>query len=277
MSTKQAALDPRLPTELEKEIFELVAENCFPGIPGLLLVAQRVKVWIEPMLYRTLIVAASELHGDIVDKPRRIISPEKFLEVLNSRPASFLHHHVRHLFLCQFAIDEAEKILTKCGGVQDIVFSGSTHPTFLPLLSAIAPRRLDMRLKDLFRPVAIDLSNMLFSRLTHLCVDSYDIDADNWQPWVGLATLPCLTHLAFFSVDSPEFLTNTLTRCPRLSMLVALWLKTSDVDEGLTEALVHDKRFLQLVVEDFLKDWQTGAFGGQDYWSRAEAIIRQRQ
>ncbi|KAJ6516533.1 hypothetical protein C8R47DRAFT_1063238 [Mycena vitilis] len=46
----------RLPAELERYVFEQVALSRTVAIPRLLRVAQRVKIWIEPLLYRTIVV-----------------------------------------------------------------------------------------------------------------------------------------------------------------------------------------------------------------------------
>ncbi|KAJ7879703.1 hypothetical protein B0H13DRAFT_1571256, partial [Mycena leptocephala] len=47
---------PLLPPELERIIFELAAFVNPASMPSLLLVAPRVKIWIEPLLYETLII-----------------------------------------------------------------------------------------------------------------------------------------------------------------------------------------------------------------------------
>ncbi|KAJ7134010.1 hypothetical protein C8R43DRAFT_1239321 [Mycena crocata] len=246
MSTKQAELDPRLPTELEKEIFELAAEACLPSIPGLLLVAHRVKVWIEPILYRTFIVSETEKY-DYHAHPTTI-TLENFLQLLDSRPDSFFHCHVRHLLCDNIDTDDTEKILTKCSGAKDIFLHGcATDPTLLPLLAAI----------------------------------DVTVTFADWLPWAGLATLPCLTHLAFFSVDSCGFLADALAHCTRLSVLIVLWSedrgKAQGMDEQLSAVFAHDSRFVQVMVGDFLKDWEAGAVSGEDYWSRAEAIVQDRR
>ncbi|KAJ7224649.1 hypothetical protein GGX14DRAFT_557508 [Mycena pura] len=46
---------PTLPAELERQVFELTALSRPVCIPRLMRVALRVKQWVEPLLYRTLI------------------------------------------------------------------------------------------------------------------------------------------------------------------------------------------------------------------------------
>ncbi|KAJ7659091.1 hypothetical protein DFH06DRAFT_1130657 [Mycena polygramma] len=48
------AIQPNLPPELERHIFELAALSHPMLIPNMIRVAWRVKLWIEPLLYRTL-------------------------------------------------------------------------------------------------------------------------------------------------------------------------------------------------------------------------------
>ncbi|KAJ7241571.1 hypothetical protein C8J57DRAFT_1526720 [Mycena rebaudengoi] len=51
-------ISPSLPFDLEREIFEMAANRYPETIPALLLVAQRVLQWIEPIFYRTLVFKA---------------------------------------------------------------------------------------------------------------------------------------------------------------------------------------------------------------------------
>ncbi|KAJ7048236.1 hypothetical protein C8F01DRAFT_1193550 [Mycena amicta] len=49
--------EPRLPPELEREIFQTTA--LLHSAPPLLRVARRVLIWVEPLLYRVLIIGGS--------------------------------------------------------------------------------------------------------------------------------------------------------------------------------------------------------------------------
>ncbi|KAK7022377.1 hypothetical protein R3P38DRAFT_2960760 [Favolaschia claudopus] len=75
----------RLPTELERLVFEYAAVNS-SRIPTLLLVAHRVRVWLEPMLYDVL----------LFDGVKNI---ESVLKVMLSKPPSFLESAVHHFLL----------------------------------------------------------------------------------------------------------------------------------------------------------------------------------
>ncbi|KAJ6564485.1 hypothetical protein B0H19DRAFT_79022 [Mycena capillaripes] len=82
---------PIHPEDLEREIFEISAHSQPVFILTLMLVARRVKIWLEPLLYRT-IVLDHPLEG------HPIHSWDTLFPILESKPASFFHHAVRSRF-----------------------------------------------------------------------------------------------------------------------------------------------------------------------------------
>ncbi|KAF7317625.1 hypothetical protein MKEN_00849900 [Mycena kentingensis (nom. inval.)] len=54
MTISSEGSDPHLPRELERAIFELAALRRPRSIPVLMLVAWRVKEWLDPVLFRSL-------------------------------------------------------------------------------------------------------------------------------------------------------------------------------------------------------------------------------
>ncbi|KAJ7157714.1 hypothetical protein C8R43DRAFT_1125381 [Mycena crocata] len=60
---------PTLPTELEREIFELTALSRPVSIPKLMRISWRVKDWVEPFLYRTLVVCDKNSRNKIIEFP----------------------------------------------------------------------------------------------------------------------------------------------------------------------------------------------------------------
>ncbi|TFK58527.1 hypothetical protein BDN72DRAFT_906654 [Pluteus cervinus] len=50
---------PRLPVELERAIFEDAAQGSRDSIPTLMLLANRVKEWLEPLLYSIVVIHQS--------------------------------------------------------------------------------------------------------------------------------------------------------------------------------------------------------------------------
>ncbi|KAJ7150449.1 hypothetical protein C8R43DRAFT_1127927 [Mycena crocata] len=272
MSIALAELDPHLPVELERGIFELAAETHLPGCAGLLLVAQRVKIWIEPILYRTLLVCET---ADGKSRPPWI-TPRTLLELLHSRPATFFHDHVRNMFCTGTTKSVSEVILRKCSGTHNLYFLDDTFPTHLPLLAAMAPQRLYVScLSTLFSSARVDFHHPLFMRVTHFEANLLDFIYD--EPWAGLGALPCLTHLAVSDVTTPVQIKDALTHCKSLVLLVVLYNGDDPVDAELAALFAHEPRFVQLAVYSDMENWKVGALGGEDHWSRAEAIVRGRQ
>ncbi|KAK7033744.1 hypothetical protein R3P38DRAFT_2914725 [Favolaschia claudopus] len=77
-------MEPVLPPELEREIFETAAHLDRSDIPTLLLVYRRVHEWIEHLLYRSITIVAHD---------------EYRLLAVQARPAAaaFLQQNLRYL------------------------------------------------------------------------------------------------------------------------------------------------------------------------------------
>ncbi|KAJ7495503.1 hypothetical protein FB451DRAFT_1387524 [Mycena latifolia] len=79
-----------LPLELERQIFELTAVSRPVSIPNLLRVAWRVKHWVEPLLYRTLVIGADSIQGF------PSCSTEIFTYIAFTKSGSFLRDSVQN-------------------------------------------------------------------------------------------------------------------------------------------------------------------------------------
>ncbi|KAJ7149171.1 hypothetical protein C8R43DRAFT_1007415 [Mycena crocata] len=195
---------------------------------------------------------------------------------MHSLPATFFDH-VRHLYLTDTNPAESEAILGKCNGIQNLDFHGATFPALLALSAEMAPQRLHVGLlSHLFPSGGVDFLHPLFSRVTHFQANVWDF-MDN-KLWESLGLLPCLTHLVV-TVGSLAQIDSVLMKCKRLVALVVLFHdQGSDfADPEITAHFAHDIRVVQLGVKDFVEDWKLGSMGGDDYWSRADAIDRERK
>ncbi|KAJ7153895.1 hypothetical protein C8R43DRAFT_1235300 [Mycena crocata] len=267
---------PRLPVELEREIFELSAHTHPVGVPTLLLVARRVKIWLEPILYRTLIVC--ERRGFYLESPP-MITLRKLVELVDSRPATFFHEHVRNLYCDTMPGYSTTVILRKCSGTQNLYLSTASVAEYLSELAEMPLRRLAIWLReDLFES---SYSTRALSSITHLHLhDNWMyFTADDHKQFAGLATIPCITHLSFSELGCqyPALFAYALEHCPHLKVLVLVCSELEDLDGELDTTFAHDSRFVQLLVDDYRGDWEKGALGGEDYWSRADVIVRERQ
>ncbi|KAJ7684261.1 hypothetical protein DFH06DRAFT_1312703 [Mycena polygramma] len=275
------ALLPLLPTDLEREIFETAALDYPRSIPRLVLVAQRVNLWIEPMLYRTLSVVNSPPRLHLL-RTLRITADA----CLHSKPASFLRSHVRHLALSAVPTDKALSILSICGETTSLAIFQTPDLTYLPLLAAMPLLRLAAHLANIFgSEAAVDFRHTIFSRLTHL--DMFDSVWDTNHLVRGLASLPCLTHLSFnqdledlIGDDRLPSLRDILRSCGSLQVLVVIFYDETERgwgDEDEYEYFADDVRAVTMVVGGSLEDWERGQTGRVDYWIQAETFIQKRR
>ncbi|KAK7038298.1 hypothetical protein R3P38DRAFT_2905522 [Favolaschia claudopus] len=270
-----------LPTELEREIFEILALSSPKFIPTLLLVAQRVKIWTEPLLYRTLSVVAKGTELKSVPNAIRI-SPEDCLELVNREPV-FFHDHVRYLAFKNLSQDDAFLILSHCHRLAHLaVFSMYPVPSWLPLLAAMPLLEFSANVDRLFDFLEADFRHPLFTSVTHL--DLFEVPAA--EGWVeALCSLSHLTHLSF-NYDERHFpripFHRILVSNKSLQVLVLIFM-TDDVidieDFSFPERkyFTQDPRSVIMVVDRFLDDWEIGTVGGENYWIRAERFIEKRR
>ncbi|KAJ7439697.1 hypothetical protein B0H11DRAFT_2293343 [Mycena galericulata] len=280
-------LEPIFPPELEREIFELSALLDSRVIPRLILVAHRVRIWIEPLLYRVISVEALSLIYHTMAK--RQIPEDILLAALESKPMSIWRDHTRHLYVGLPAGENMTRILSMCSRISDLaLFRANYEPPFqyskfLPLMAAMPLVRLSTYLRALFYHERVDFSHPIFTHITHL--NLLDTRAGDWWP-EGLGRLPCLTHISFDFPSSPypsglhdHFLRDVFAHCALLEVFIFRCRNDDEVRGNLPyyTYLADEPRSVLLGVYNLLEDWQIGAEGGVDYWVRAERFIKQRQ
>ncbi|KAJ6598142.1 hypothetical protein DFH09DRAFT_1356484 [Mycena vulgaris] len=268
-------MDPFLPLELEREIFENAALLHPETIPGLLLVAQRVFEWVQPFLYRTILVKTGS-------QPL-----SAFMRAMQSMPdsSSFCRNSVRNLFVhhSPWLAAELRLILASCPGITDFVML-STTPSVLPLLENKRLKRIFISLAQLFDNGAIlrNLSHPVFLHTTHLVL--FD-QLHNEQAWPTLALLPALTHLCLHGFVHRSQLRTVLAECKRLQVLVNMHMNT-EPEWGLADicgrlSIGDDPRFvlvtLDTSVSAYARDWEAGRRGEKDFWALADAFVGKKR
>ncbi|KAJ7112028.1 hypothetical protein C8R43DRAFT_1113438 [Mycena crocata] len=268
-----ANLDPPvLPLDLEREIFELAAHSQPTSIPRLMLVASRVKIWLEPLLYRTLFLT----HDDQVVDGYPTLPCKSFSQIIRDKPTSLIQKSVRHVFLSHVPDEDVTWLLTTCTRIGNLFVMGFQIDKHLPVISALPLERLDCDLRGLFSGISgIEFTHTLFSHLTHL---RYFGRVGTPDTWSGLALIPCLTHLAFYHREFIPLCLGFLDSCKSLLILVHLQFGTvsgelRDIDIRLAE----DPRFLSMSAPNFAEDWRNGAHTGVDFWTHAEAFLDRRK
>ncbi|KAF7330318.1 hypothetical protein MVEN_02470000 [Mycena venus] len=276
-------MTPVLPPELEREIFEIIAWESTKAIPPLLPVARRVKLWLEPLLYRVLLVrdptnnlypgrellaasghvaATPRRPGRCYRAPSRGLFPQPCAPCLSRRasiPPSDLHRR--------------DLLLSVCTGAIDVhLVNIQAAPSLLAGLSRMPLRRLEANLGSLFGDddqisAEIDFSAPIFQNITHLSVfDSMTYTVSDWT--TGLPLLPCLTHLSFEANETSPVFAEVFGVCTSLRVFVIL-----------VSRYVHDRaQFIALRQQhqrvvimdnpnttDGENDWHRGARGLGDF------------
>ncbi|KAJ7651349.1 hypothetical protein FB45DRAFT_1051096 [Roridomyces roridus] len=257
--------EPRLPRELERVIFELAALSRPVLIPDLVLVASRVKEWIQPLLYHTLVFDSADF-----------TTPVDGLRSYNAASFSRIIQHQRNLAECARNLifigseqGEFDNILLACPHVQNlfVMWPSEDEKPNRAMLDALPLRHLYCEIRYL--APTNPFSRPFLSTISHLELFSTPDETD----WVGLVRLPRLTHLALDQYD--HALCNlVLNECSSLRLLVVLTPPGPHTDYSTVGA---DLRFVMMTLSNYMNDWQRGALHGHDYWARAEDFMAKRR
>ncbi|KAJ7673875.1 hypothetical protein DFH06DRAFT_1292679 [Mycena polygramma] len=259
---------PKLPPELEQEIFETTAVRHRRAIPALLQVCQRVHAWVEPLLYRVLSPS----------------SPDSILAAHN-KSAEFLRRSVRHVFFekgwrCT-EWETPKDLLLKSSGTIDLYVHGDFDFEVIDILDHMRLQKLSFLVDNVLWKPSI-LQRPLFLYVTHLELfkPSLPVAPPLWQEWCHLGSLPALTHLSLSEPFHTHVLPGVIMNCPLLSVaVIPFWsqhqcTEATRIAENLT---VNDPRVVVMVVASYLEDWEIGARGGDDLWIRAEQFISRKR
>ncbi|KAF7344677.1 hypothetical protein MVEN_01627900 [Mycena venus] len=237
----------RFPIDLEREIFETTALSQPSTIADLLLVAQRVKNWVEPFLYRVIFICGS----------KRMDGLPRFTPRFDTRSRG------------------GDAILGACSGVTELFLSHGVSGDMTAVLEAMFNlRRLTVEIDPLFSGKPIDFAHPLFRHLTHLEILDSARDRATSQ-WMGVTSLPTITHLAFSDQAFCPIFSDILAKWAQLQCLVFLCNDPEQI--AAARRLAEDPRFVASGTMDVYLDWQRGVRGGQDYWSRANAFIARKR
>ncbi|KAJ7052100.1 hypothetical protein C8F01DRAFT_1376441 [Mycena amicta] len=288
--------EPRLPRELEREIFYTSALLHPSTIPTLLRVARRVLIWVEPLLYRTL-----QFSNHPYDVSR--------LNAASTKPPEFLARTVRCVVLYAgptYARDyeAADGTLSMCTGVTGLALAGgisvqhlvrvlSTMPIqrFAGYLSqimdvtkesppeAIAAQPLLRCLTRLNLFDSVDTRNGLailrvlpsLPFLTHLVVQRGPEVVSHID---SISSLPFLTHLGIYRpvgsiITICQWLEPTLKTWQSLRILAVLnYVDDRDVPESF-----RDPRFILCSCPSWIDD----LLDGPNFWTVAEDFVARKR
>ncbi|KAJ7917706.1 hypothetical protein B0H13DRAFT_1994305 [Mycena leptocephala] len=234
--------EPFLPVELEREIFETTTLMHLSAIPALLRVARRVLVWIEPLLYRVVRMR----HHD-TEMVRALF------RAMKSKPPEFFHNAVHHLIITANVPWPGEhgSLLELCTGVISLACSSSfPDPNLLSVVAQMRIRRLSVALTRLFGG--------------SICAQ--------------ISILPSLTHLSLDFHVPTDILMTVLVNCPRLKLLLVLWPSWDQESYELAcIPRVCDVRFVMASFDDYWAEWEAGAMGLPNFWSRGDDFVARKR
>ncbi|KAJ7129887.1 hypothetical protein C8R43DRAFT_673963 [Mycena crocata] len=281
---------PALPPDLEREIFQTSALTRPSAIPILMLVAWRVKTWVEPLLYRTIVLHEKRERDDGGTEAISLPHPHRqtILDLMQSRPAEVFAQNVRNLLLGPGDDAQNKLFLSACPNIQNLWISSAcldSEDRLLPAIEGLPLKHLYCHLTNLFgSQLDIKFTHPIFSQITHLELFDRFFYSDAILPgvWANQALIPNLTHLAFSEHILFPVCPTWLKSCTSLRVLVALvnieLFSNADMHvAALGSDLVEDPRFVVMECRLYMRDWELGAYTGVDYWSRAEDFVEKRK
>ncbi|KAJ7136388.1 hypothetical protein C8R43DRAFT_1132537 [Mycena crocata] len=274
------------PLDLEREIFELSARSRPSTIPTLMLVAWRVKTWVEPLLYGTILLPTRPNDSDTKVGGIPIHDWEAVIDLIQTRP-EFLAQSVRGLLLCHRQgvkhQESIELILRACSNVENLWIGSAILAHLLPVLERLPLTHLYCYISDIFGSQQdAHFTHPLFAQITHLeLFDTSDYPEDDTflpEVWSHIVLIPNLTHLAFNDVIFLPLCLTVLQSCHSMCVVVVLLPGgLENEDDDLVSELTKDPRFITMACIFYVKDWQMGRHSGVDYWARAEDLVAKRK
>ncbi|CAA7262142.1 unnamed protein product [Cyclocybe aegerita] len=275
--TSTVSISPRLPPELEREIFEIAAYQDLGSAYQLLFVAKRVYQWIEPMVYRVM------LRFSATEARRRIQAPYPLLERFETGqdPSPRLRQvssYTTHLLLERVSSNTAIEFLQLHNNVQDLalwIIKGRRLGCLARTLTTLKLKRLSITVcLALTKDIGGEFDPALFPYLTHL--ELFDAAGEFWDR-VGskLHLLPCLSHLAL--IGGGADIRNSIDTLLRKSFTLRLLIIGSWIQDDFES---EDPRVVVVVFTPAslrIDDWERGARGGRDLWIVAEDLQRERE
>ncbi|KAF8161930.1 hypothetical protein K438DRAFT_1776210 [Mycena galopus ATCC 62051] len=189
------SLYPFLPIDLERHIFEICARSRPALIPKLMLVAWRVKEWVEPLLYHTITFleyAARAIDG------YPIFTWRVLLCAIATKPTSFFARSVRNV--CLLAHDgleaDLETLLSVCTGVKNLAIVPAIWRKLRERDRLVVP--LTHLYTHLLDPLLCTLSASSFTCITRLGVEQWQFSRSPSyaEMCAHLDHMPQLTHLS---------------------------------------------------------------------------------
>ncbi|CAK5267255.1 unnamed protein product [Mycena citricolor] len=258
-----------LPPELELQIVKTLALACPSEIPRLVLVARRFHVWLQGLLYRTIV---NDPECDIEGLP---------IPAAHTQPLRPPLRRAR----------DWGPVVAACPAVRNVYLGCNTAAGYRALLAGLAHlEQLHCGSFDLpwdaNTHTHTHTHTHVLGALTHL--ELFDRRTVPLAETRVLARMcPRLTHLAvndhFPELSECEAISKT---CPVLEALVLIWPMESEAEELEGGDLLGEdvavgradvRAVVALLPHACERDWQQGCLTGMDFWSAADEFIALRR
>ncbi|KAH8829427.1 hypothetical protein DL96DRAFT_1708560 [Flagelloscypha sp. PMI_526] len=278
--TLQLGSHPGLPLELEREIFECAASAHGNAISLILvLVAHRVRVWIEPFLYTYVQFRRGSWHR-IDSFIYTLHSRRPTLSNIEKEEPTFFSRHVKSLLMPSVFVSRTQSLalLQSCTGIENLAL-WARYTDAQTLAALIELPKLKM-LSLLGCMVAPFLAAGGGQTLTHFDVSCYLPTPEECMK------LPRVTHLAY-TFDSEHWNTASaftqaieqiLEVMPQLQVLLLIMEGPSPMLTHL--ATLEDQRVVIMQDVWWPGEWDLlGERGGRNLviWNKAEDLIQARR
>nr|GAT45567.1 predicted protein [Mycena chlorophos] len=284
-----------LPLELEHRIFYEAAYSAPSEALNLMLVAWRIKQWVEPLFYRSLVVGSWFRSSSQATIPRLRSDPATAgWQILHSKPTEFLSKAVENLMVVDVKEPAFRQISPLLKGARNLVVV-SGEPVHGALDAFQRLQRLDCNyFKHLFdcdSQTNIRIAeNPTLAWLTHLELGD-ESALENFTVWSEILRLPSLTHLAIAhwkqvvsALATPQRAALIAAMHPtgRLNAFVVRYHVSSPQAEDnkeFDEWLESNPGFVALsTVSNWASSWWNAVLGLQpDFWTRVDEHVRRRR
>ncbi|KAF7378323.1 hypothetical protein MSAN_00258300 [Mycena sanguinolenta] len=264
------------PVEIEREIFEIAAIHHPECIPTFLQVCRRVHTWLEPILYRVLVIRTAWEHQHVPP-------------AIRSKTLAFLQNSVQHVLLNLFwsnempsqEMDTYKTLFENCPGIKDVSLHMNPGPGLIFSLNKLRPQKLALPVPPISCTWGLAsfthpfFSSVTHLRLTQLCAyRSFEDENDLSR----VTSLPALTHLALSPSIAKDILSRVVAaECPRLVIIVVVAFIREFAVSFVDKLTTIDPRVLVMAMESHESDWRRGAWRGDDCWVRAAAFLEKRR
>ncbi|KAF7303402.1 hypothetical protein MIND_00568600 [Mycena indigotica] len=282
MSEARSAPPPVLPPELELAIFETAARACPPFVPTLMLVSKRVREWVEPILYHTLIFGTTRAAAVLPTCPMEV-----FLEVAARKGHEFLRRAVKNVMAVEISGPDVRAILEVCSRVENLyIIWGNRLLGTLEMTSA-SLRHLHAPVLAMFDATLPNFrTHRTFQQLTHLELLDLPFGFETAiAVCKAVLSIPSLTHFALNGDSEADFdemsqsnIYAELLRDDVAQKLLALVVLTPYEPTEQFISASDDVRFVAMRLSEYFSHWAMARlYPAEEFWTHVDTVIARRR